>query len=149
LSIAAPILAKLAAATSGPAWFIAKRAINMERVGRLIKDTGSDPTQIDTHLYKMLFDYPAHIRGTLKMMAHWELAGVRAACARLALPTLFISADLDRAIGPGIAAQAVQDTQNGTLMRLKNLGHLAHEEDGAIIAEAILAHWLPARELRE
>lgn len=141
LSIAAPLIAKLAAATSGPAWLIAKRAINIQRVGRLIRDTGSDPEQIDTHLYKMLFCYPAHIRGTLKMMAHWELSGVRSACSRLAIPALFISADRDRAIGPSIAAQAAKDVQNGTLVRLKGLGHLAHEEDSASVAEAVLAHW--------
>lgn len=141
MSVAAPLMAKLAAVSGAPAWFISKGAINSRRVRNLIEETGSKATDVDAHLYGTLLGYPGHIRGTLAMMANWELSGVTSACARLNVPVLYLSADRDRTIRPSVAAKACAVTKQGSHECLHQLGHLAHEENGDIVAKIILSHW--------
>lgn len=141
LRVAAPLLAKLAVTTGAPSWLMSKRAFRSGSIERLIMDTGSDPALIDTHLYKILISHPGHVRGTLLMMANWDLTGLEAACKRLNLPVLYLSADRDRAIRPRVAEWAAHITKQSSHLRLKKLGHLAHEENSYIVLEAFLAHW--------
>ena len=118
-------------------------------VERLIHGTGSrlDPHALD--LYRRLFSRPSHVAGALGMMANWDLASLDRAIARLAVPTLLVVGGNDKAIAPDTAFALKDRLRDARVSLLRNLGHLAHEEDPERVAGLILDAFdaLPARAL--
>lgn len=123
-----PPLARLAA------W----RAGDARAVQRLIDGTGSTIDARGVELYRRLLARPGHVAGALAMMAGWDLAPLVLALPRLATPVLLIVGSGDRTVPPAQADAArarLPATLPVELQRLPGLGHLAHEEAPAQVAE--------------
>jgi magnesium chelatase accessory protein len=82
------------------------------------------------------------------MMAAWDLRPLQRDLPRLSVDLTLVAAARDRTINPAEAARSAHRVPNGHVVRMKNLGHLAHEEDPAqaatIIREAIARAATPA-----
>jgi magnesium chelatase accessory protein len=116
------------------AWTADKAAIR-----RLIEKTGSRIDDIGLECYRRLIARSGHVAAALGMMARWDLAPLVAA-----LPALKTRLDLvvglkDLAVPPS-DAQSIRRVRPGThIVKLADLGHLAHEEDPDLAARHILA----------
>lgn len=132
-----PPLAKLLFVNPLTPRLLARSAGNHERVVRLIQGTGSrlDDTGID--LYARLFTSPDHVAATLGMMASWDLQGLAGELPTLKVPLLLIAGENDLAVAPADAERICRLLPQARLARLSGLGHLAHEEDAAAVAEQI------------
>ena len=108
-------------------------------VERLLRDTGSNIDAEGITLYQQLFSNEGHIAGTLGMMAAWDLHWVPQDLKNLPVPMTLVFASGDRTIPPARAAEAAKLAPRSSLIEIKGLGHLAHEEDptgaAAIIAD--------------
>lgn len=108
-------------------------------VERLLRDTGSKIDAQGITLYQKLFANEGHIAGTLGMMAAWDLHWVPQDLKNLPVPMTLVFATGDRTIPPARAAEAAKLVPRSSLVEIKGLGHLAHEEDptgaAAIIAD--------------
>ena len=107
-------------------------------VSRLLDETGS---RLDSHgveLYRRLAGTPGHVAGALAMMASWDLAPLEREMPRLPVPLLLVAATGDRTVPPGQAYALKARMPQAGLVRLRGLGHLAHEEDPAAVADLIL-----------
>ncbi|WP_421694662.1 alpha/beta fold hydrolase BchO [Aestuariivirga sp.] len=115
------------------------RMADRKAVERLLRDTGSNIDAEGITLYQRLFSNEGHLAGTLGMMAAWDLHWVPQDLRNLPLPITLVAASNDRTISPANAAQAAKLVPQASLVEMKGLGHLAHEEDptgaAAIIAE--------------
>ncbi|KQQ32140.1 alpha/beta hydrolase [Methylobacterium sp. Leaf125] len=108
-------------------------------VERLIRGTGSRLDARGLELYRRLFRCPGHVAGALGMMANWNLAALDREIGRLAVPTLLLVGGDDKAIAPETAFALKDRLPQARVRLIRNLGHLAHEEDPGRIADAIIA----------
>ncbi|MEL6325230.1 MAG: alpha/beta fold hydrolase BchO, partial [Pseudomonadota bacterium] len=131
--------ARLLTAGGLAASMLANGARDIRRVERLLTQTGSHPSKDMISYYGALLRHPAHVSGTLSMMAHWDLSPMPANCARLSIPILFLAGADDLTVPPGDAIDHARGTSLGIAKSLEALGHFAHEEDPSRIAEEILA----------
>ena len=93
----------------------------------------------------MLLSDPAHVAGTLAMMARWTLDRLSAELPAVAAPTLLMVGDRDLAVPPATSARARARIPGAVLEPMPNVGHLMHEERPDACAEAILAAALAGR----
>jgi magnesium chelatase accessory protein len=130
-------LARLMAANSLVPRLFAWRAGDGAAVERLIESTGSrlDPRGVE--LYARLTRNPAHVAGALAMMANWDLGPLERDLPRLKVPLLQIIGGNDRTVPPSEAERVRRLLPSARIVSLPGLGHLAHEEDAARVAEAI------------
>ena len=126
---AVPLTARLFAATTTPA-----------RVRRLLDGTGSRIDARGQDLYLRLASDTDHVDGTLEMMAQWTLEDLSRRLPQIAVPVLLLTGDADRAVPPATSIDAAARLPQGRHLTLGPLGHLAHEEDAARVAEAIRQH---------
>lgn len=138
-ALIAPVMAKALAANPLVARALARGGRDPARVARLIEGTGSRPGRDYLEFYGRLFGNPAHVAGTLSMMANWNVADILPPFARAGLQLHQIVGDGDRAVAPSIAKETARRFKGVTTEILGGLGHLAHEEDAPRIAGAILA----------
>ncbi len=118
--------------------FFSWRAAQSGAVERLIEGTGSHPPARSLELYRRLFASPAHVAGALAMMANWDLALLVRDLPGLKCELFQIVGSGDRAIPPDQAFRIAKRAPNAKVELLRGLGHLAHEEDPARVAAAIL-----------
>ena len=133
-----PTLAKMLFLNPFAPHIFARMAGPTREVARfMLKSTGSqlDADVIDD--YARLFRKPAHIAGTIGMMANWDLEPLRRDMPQLAVPLLLIHGDGDTAIPLAKAREAAALVPGARLEVLPGLGHLAHEESPERIAEMI------------
>lgn len=116
---------------------LTRAALDRRRVAGLIRSTGSEPCQPYLGLYARLFATPRHVRGTLRMMASWDLSRVMSELKALDIPLLQITGERDRAVNPDFADQVAAACPGARHVRLSGLGHLAHEEDPERISRVI------------
>ena len=69
-----PIFAKIIAVVPFSSDVLAGLSKNKERTEKLIANTGSKITRDRLDHYKVLFSKPNHVKGTLKLMAEWDLS---------------------------------------------------------------------------
>jgi magnesium chelatase accessory protein len=108
-------------------------------VRRLLDATGSrvDPVMIEH--YEQLMRSRAHVAGTLRMLASWDLRALARALPRLG-PRLTLMAALgDRTVAPADARWLQARVSGSECIELPGLGHLAHEEAPAAVAEVVLS----------
>jgi len=83
------------------------------------------------------------VDATLSMMAQWSLDGLIAALPTIPSRVDLIVADGDTAVPTQASESAALALPNAQLHLVKNLGHLAHEEDadqiGALIQSCLQA----------
>ena len=99
--------------------------------------TGSKIDAAGVEGYARLFRKPGHVRGTISMMANWDLEPLKRDLGRLAVPLLVIHGDGDTAIPISKAREAAALIPHVRFETLRGLGHLAHEEAPESIAQMI------------
>jgi magnesium chelatase accessory protein len=115
------------------AWHVADRKV----VERLMDGTGSTLDSRGMDLYARLMRRPGHASAALAMMANWDLRPVQQDLPRLAPRLLLIVGGNDRTIRPDDARRVAALVPGATIEILDGLGHLAHEEKPAEVAELI------------
>jgi magnesium chelatase accessory protein len=109
-------------------------------VQRLIQNTGSTIDARGIALYGKLVRSPGHVTAALQMMANWQLQPLLHDLPRLQPTLLLIAAEADRSISPDVARQVRDILAPAIIERLPGLGHLAHEEQPAMIADLIIGY---------
>jgi magnesium chelatase accessory protein len=130
-------IARLLAVNSLAARLFAWRAQDPAAVKRLVASTGSRIDREGMDLYARLMSSPAHVMGTLQLMAGWDLASLERDLGRLAVPLLLLAATHDGTVPPSEAERVQQKVPGSELVRLEGLGHLAHEEKPADVLRRI------------
>lgn len=133
-----PILAKALALNPLTPWMFTLGNGSPRRAQQLIERTGSTLPPEGYDYYARLLRDRDHVGGTLQMMASWSLTGLLRDLPDLAAPTLFLAAERDSAVPPRVPEAAATRMPAARLIRLPGLGHLAHEEDPALVAQQIL-----------
>jgi len=133
-----PSLAKLMYLNPLTPRLVAASAGDRKRVDRLIRGTGSILDDEGVELYARLFTSPGHVASVLGMMANWDLRGLMDELPALSVPLLAIAADNDLAVSPDDAERVCRIVPGSRLAQLPDLGHLAHEEDAAAVADLIV-----------
>ncbi len=113
------------------AWHVADRKV----VERLMNSTGSTLDGRGMDLYARLMRRPGHASAALAMMANWDLRPVQQDLPRLAPKFLLIVGGNDRTIRPDDARRVAALVPGATIEIMDGLGHLAHEERPAEVAE--------------
>jgi magnesium chelatase accessory protein len=110
---------------------------------RLLKGTGSRIDPLGERCYHHLVADARHARGALRLMASWDLAALERDLHALRVPLVLLAGAADRMLPPSHAWRVQQRLRGVTVHELPGLGHLAHEEDPALVAAACLGG-LPA-----
>lgn len=124
--------------------FFSWRASNPDAVTRLIRNTGSIIEPAGVERYARLFQTENHVLAALGMMANWDLFTLEHNLRRLDVPLLMVAGSNDRAIAPEDAFKVQDLVPHAQVTVLRGLGHLAHEERPAEIAEIIVRTAQPA-----
>ena len=72
------------------------------------------------------------------MMANWDLRALVRDLPSLAVPLVLVTGALDRAVPPAEARRVQALLPDARVIDLPGLGHLAHEERPAEVAELII-----------
>jgi magnesium chelatase accessory protein len=134
-----PAMAKLLALNPFTAHAFARLSSGEASVRSLLRGTGGEPDAETVALYRRLVSNPAHVDGTLAMMAQWSLDGLLADLPKLRVPVLLLAAEGDRAVPPETADEAARLLPDARVVHLAGLGHLAHEEAPGVVAGHIRA----------
>lgn len=129
-----PPLARLIAAVPGLPRLAAARAAQPAALRRLIASTGSRVGAADVERYRALLTRPAHVRGALDMMAHWDLRPLRAALPALRTPLWLVAGTADGTVPCRQSQALAARLPAARYVALPGLGHLAHEEAPAAVA---------------
>lgn len=113
---------------------------------RLLQGTGSLVDAAGQRCYAELISQPAHVAGALRLMASWQLEPLAADLPRLHTPLLLLAGRDDRTLPASHAWRVHGVLPASRVVMLDGLGHLAHEEAAAPVAQHIEAAW---RELRQ
>ena len=131
-------VAKLMASTSMVPRYFASRAGDAKVLQRLIDSTGSRLDAAGLRCYARLVSSPGHAAGALGMMANWDLEALAYALPRLKTPLHLMVGTRDGTVPPAQAERVLARLPEGlphSLLKLEGLGHLAHEERPAVVAE--------------
>lgn len=134
-------VAKLMASTSLVPRYFASRAGDAKVLQRLIDSTGSKLDAEGLRCYARLVSSPGHASGALGMMANWDLEALAFALPRLRTPLHLMVGTRDGTVPPAQAERVIARLPAGlphSLLRLEGLGHLAHEEQPAWVADWVL-----------
>jgi magnesium chelatase accessory protein len=136
----APAAKLMASAPFVPRLF-ARHARTPSALQRLLDSTGSTLDVEGAALYRRLVGSPSHVAGALGMMANWDLHSFARDLPRLQTPLLLLVGESDRTVPPEQGPQVLQRLSiaaQGRCISLPGLGHLAHEEQPALVAGHIL-----------
>lgn len=114
------------------------RAGDRSRVERLIRDTGSRLDREGIDLYQRLFRSPRHVASALGMMVGWKLDTLLGDLPRLQTPLVLVVGANDRAVPPATSRRVQELVSGAELVSLPDLGHLAHEERPAVVADIVV-----------
>jgi magnesium chelatase accessory protein len=140
--VAAPLMGPLARLfASNPlvpmlfAWQAADGAV----VRKLLQGTGSRIDAQGEKFYGRLARRSGHAGAALTMMANWDLKTFSQRLPGLQTRLLLVVGENDRSIPPGDAQRIKQLLPDATILRMPGLGHLAHEERPAELADHLQA----------
>lgn len=111
---------------------------------RLLRGTGSRIDALGERCYHHLVADARHARGTLRLMASWDLGPLEQDLPALRVPLVLLVGTADRVLPPSHALRVQQRLPTVAVHELPGLGHLAHEEDAAPVAAACLGDGRPA-----
>lgn len=134
--------AKLMASLPFVPQLFAKQAQQPAALQRLLDSTGSTLDAASTDLYRRLVSSPAHAAGALGMMAQWDLHRFARDLPQLATPLLLLVGENDLTVPPSQGQEVLarlSRAAQGRCIVLPGLGHLAHEEQPAMVARHILS----------
>ena len=135
----APLLARTLFYNPVSLRLFAYRASRPGAIAGLMRSTGSILDARGLELYERLFRNRRHLEGTIALMAHWDLVALKKELPRLCTPLTLIVGDRDRAISPDAANEVQKLVTQARVVVAPGLGHLAHEENPADIANLILS----------
>jgi magnesium chelatase accessory protein len=125
------------AASQFTAAFLAQRGNDTATVRRLIERTGSTLDRRGLELYARLVSSSGHVAAALAMMAAWDLRSLLRDLPSLREPLALVVGTADRTIAPAEAERVRLLVPQARVVRLWELGHLAHEERPQIVAQLI------------
>jgi magnesium chelatase accessory protein len=123
-----PMMARMMALNPFSAPEISRWLGNATGVEQIIGGTGSAISPEGMALYRRLVADRHHTGATLAMVAQWSLDGLQHELPGIAVPTLLIVGETDRAVPPACSERAAARMPHAEVERLPGLGHLAHEE---------------------
>jgi magnesium chelatase accessory protein len=132
-----PAMAKVLALNPLTGLLISQGGRSVAQVRSILSSAGTELDEAGLAHYARLIQRRAHVDGTLAMMAQWSLDDLNRALPRIAVPTLFLHGDRDGAVAPSVAERAAAAMPDARLVLLPGVGHLAHEEAPARVAEEI------------
>lgn len=132
-----PALAKLLALNPLTAGLFVRSVSGQGRVQALIRSTGSDLDSAGMALYERLIRDKGHVDSTLLMMSQWKLDRLLDDLPRITTPVTLIAGSKDKAVPPDVSERAAARLPNARYIPLPDLGHLAHEEQPAMICAMI------------
>lgn len=132
----APIARMLALMPVVPGIF-AWRATDPNVVDDLLKRTGSKLDPDGVAQYRTLAKNAAHVGAALGMMANWDLPSLKRDLGKVHARVLLIAGALDEMVPPADGLTSRDQIAGSQLVRLKGLGHLAHEEQPGLVARLI------------
>jgi len=109
-----------------------------------LANTGSTLDARGLELYGTLARSPGHVAAALGMMANWNLPAMEAELPKLTPRLVLVAAALDRMIKPNDSFRLRDRLANAEVVFLRDVGHLAHEERPAEIAELIVSRAVQA-----
>jgi magnesium chelatase accessory protein len=115
----------------------ARRARDPQVIDGILKQTGSKLDAEGIALYRRLAANGAHIGAALGMMANWDLHTLQRDIMRLKTPLVLVAGLRDEMVKPSQSQDVKSRLQAASLVKLPGLGHLAHEENAALVAELI------------
>lgn len=118
-------------------WFLSWQAADRATVERLLAGTGSTLPPENIGFYTRLLRRPGHVAAALNMMAAWDLAGLARDLPRLTVPLVLVVGTNDRTVPPADAERVRALLPSARIVRLPELGHLAHEERPDLVAALI------------
>jgi magnesium chelatase accessory protein len=133
-------MAKLFATTKLMPALIARRARDLGAVKRVLDGTGSRLEDEGAVLYQRLLQREGHVASVLAMMASWDLAPLLEDLPRVQSSLHLVTGGRDKAVSPREADSIAAIVEGSTVERLDDLGHLAHEEDPARLAEIVAGY---------
>lgn len=108
-------------------------------VRRLINGTGSEIDAEGLALYGCLFRNSTHVASALAMMANWDLESLSRDLPKLKTHLTLVAASNDKAIPSDVAFRVHEMVPGSKVILLKGMGHLAHEEKPAEVANLIFS----------
>lgn len=132
-----PTMAKGLSAAPFAADLLSNYLSKHDRLRGLLKATGSKITDEIYERYAHLAGDPEHIKGTLRMMASWQLQPVLRGLPTIETPILLIAGEEDGTVPISVSKQAEKTLRNARLIIHKG-GHLLHEEGPTLVAHDIL-----------
>ncbi|MGL4312955.1 MAG: alpha/beta fold hydrolase BchO [Sphingomonas sp.] len=133
-----PTLAKLLFVNPFAPHIFARIASTPGEVERfLVRSTGSKIDAVGVECYARLFRRAGHCAGAITMMAEWDLDALYADLPGLTLPVTLIHGDGDAAVPADGVRHIAERLPDAQVDMLAGLGHLAHEEAPALVAERI------------
>jgi magnesium chelatase accessory protein len=138
--IAAPLfspLAKILARIPAVPRLLARKAFDRQATRAMLARTGSTIDARGVDLYCRLAQSPSHVAAALGMMAEWDLPSLEKDLRNLRSPLLLVAAEGDRTIPPTDAERVRRLVPGSEVVPIEKLGHLAHEERPALVAEIV------------
>lgn len=122
----------------GLARFSAWRSARSDVVDRLLESTGSQLGPAEVHWYRRLASDPGHVAAVMEMMARWDLAGFAHRLAGYQGRLELIAGSRDTTVPASELRRIVVRVPQAKCHVLRDLGHLAHEEDPETVAKLVL-----------
>ena len=132
-----PIFAKIIAVVPYSSDILASLSKNNERTEKLIANTGSKISKENLEYYKMLFSNPKHVKGTLKLMAEWDLSEFLADLKNFNSNIKFLVGETDKTVPTSVSKKWSKQVPNGDYIEICGAGHLAHEEQPRDVSQSI------------
>ena len=106
-------------------------------VRKLLEETGSLPNDAMISTYQVLLRRPEHIRGTLHMMAGWDLEPLTSQLVNLHTPIDLVVCLNDKTVAPRQSVHLAERVSTSQIIEIPKLGHFGHEEDPETFAALI------------
>jgi magnesium chelatase accessory protein len=132
-------MAKMLALNPLTGFLISQGGRSVAQVRSILSSAGTELDEEGLGHYAHLIQRRAHVDGTLAMMAQWSLDDLNRGLPGIETPSLFVHGARDGAVDIRVAERATRAMPRAELIALPEIGHLAHEEAPAQVAEAIAA----------
>ena len=132
-----PAAAKVLALNPLSALWIARHGKRPGVVKKLVDETGSRLNAQGVDYYARLIRQPAHVRGVLAMMAAWDMGALGRRMPELRGPVFLHLGGRDTTVPTSWSGRTYAVLAHARGITVPELGHLAHEEAPALVADHI------------
>ena len=132
-----PVAAKVLALNPLSALWIARHGKRPGVVKKLVDETGSRLDAQGVEYYARLIRQPAHVRGVLAMMAAWDMGALGRRMPELRGPVFMHLGGRDTTVPTSWSGRTYAAVAHARGITEPELGHLAHEEAPALVADHI------------